>query len=87
VLPASLNLIVTVYRMISPAPPYAVSLEAGAWLALVAALGIIVGAWNGTMDEGPIRRSPGAERRAAAEAFAATQVLALSGAGGEAHQE
>ena len=87
VLPAVVGLIVTAYRLVSPAPPYEVSLEVGAWLALVAAIGIIVGAWNGAMDEGPARRTPEAKRRVAADAFAATQVLALSGDGGEVHRE
>jgi hypothetical protein len=78
-LPAAVGLIVTVYRLVSPAPPVDVSLEIGAWLALVSAIGIGIGAWNGAKDEGPARRNPEAERRAAAEAMAAAEVLPLTG--------
>jgi uncharacterized membrane protein len=81
ILPAVIGLIVTAYRLISPAPPNEVSLETGAWLALVAALGIVVGAWAGAVDEGPARRSPVAERRAAAEGLAGAELLPLGGSG------
>src|SRR5262249_4434381 len=57
-LPALISLIVTVYRVISPAPAGDASLEAGAWLALAAAISMFVGAWKGASDEGPARRTP-----------------------------
>src|SRR5689334_4106552 len=66
ILPAVVGLLITIYRLISPAPPVDVSLEMGAWLGLAAAAAIAVGAWTGAKDEGPARRSPDAERRAAA---------------------
>jgi hypothetical protein len=87
IMPAVIGLIVTVYRIVSPAPPEDVSLQAGAWLALVSALAIFVGSWEGAQDEGPARRSPQAERHAAAEAMAAAELLPLPGTGGNAGSE
>jgi hypothetical protein len=84
ILPAAVGLIVTIYRLISPAPPVDVSLEIGAWLGLLAAVGISIGAWWGATDEGPARRNPEVERRVAAESLAATELLPLTGAGGSA---
>jgi hypothetical protein len=80
--PALVGLVVTVYRLASPAPAVDVSLEVGAWLALVAALGITIGAWQGATDEGPARRSAAGERRGAAEGVAAAELLPLSGSDG-----
>jgi hypothetical protein len=77
IMPAAVGLVVTVYRVVSPAPPIDVSLGAGAWLGLAAALAIAVGAWAGAVDEGTARRNPSAERRAAEEALARAQVLTL----------
>lgn len=77
-LPAAVGFIVTVYRLVSPAPPVDVSLEVGAWLALLASIGIVVGAWNGAVDEGPARRNPEAERRATEEGLARTELLPLN---------
>ena len=87
ILPAVVGLIVTIYRIVSPAPPVDVSLEAGAWLALVASLAIFAGSWEGAQDEGPARRRPETERRAAAEAMAAADLLPLPGTGGTAGSE
>jgi hypothetical protein len=78
IVPALVALIVTVYRLVSPAPPVDVSLETGAWLALASALGMTVGAWEGATDEGPARRSAAAEQRATAEGLAAAELLPLS---------
>jgi hypothetical protein len=81
ILPAVVGLIVTVYRLISPAPPVDVSLEYGAWLGLVAAAAIAIGAWSGAKDEGPARRSRDAERRAAEEALTRAELLKLPSGG------
>ena len=78
ILPAIVGLIVTVYRLISPAPPQDASLEVGAWLCLAAAIGIAVGVWTGAVDEGPARRDPAVERRVAAEALAKVELLPLN---------
>jgi hypothetical protein len=78
ILPAIVGLIVTVYRLISPAPPQDASLELGAWLCLAAAAGIAVGAWTGAVDEGPARRDPALERRVAADALAKVELLPLN---------
>ena len=78
ILPAGVGLIVTVYRLISPAPPVDVSLGVGAWLGLAAAIGISIGAWNGAVDEGPARRNPDLERRVAGEALARVELLHLN---------
>jgi hypothetical protein len=76
-LPAGVALVVTVYRVLSPAPPVDVSLEIGAWLALVAAIAITVGAWAGAKDEGPARRSADAERRGTEAGLARSELLKL----------
>jgi hypothetical protein len=77
IMPALVGLVVTVYRMISPAPPVDVSVEIGAWLGLAAALAIVVGAWAGAATEGSARRNRSAERRAAEEALIRTEILSL----------
>lgn len=77
ILPAVVGLVVTVYRLLSPAPSEDVSLEVGAWLGLAAALAIAVGAWAGADDEGPARRNRADARRAADEAMARTELLSL----------
>ena len=76
-LPAAIGLVVTVWRLISPAPPIDVSLDIGAWLGLVAAIGIMVGAWAGANDEGPGRRGARAEQRATEEGLARSELLSL----------
>ena len=86
-LPAAIGLIVTVYRLVSPAPPGDVSLEIGAWLALLAAIGIGVGAWAGAKDEGPARRSAEAERRGTEEGLARSELLKLPADSGKAGTE
>jgi hypothetical protein len=77
ILPAGIGLIVTIYRLLSPAPPVDVSLDVGAWLGLAAAIAIAVGAWRGANDEGPARRSAAAEGRAAERALNRTELLKL----------
>ena len=86
ILPAVVGLVVTIYRLVSPAPPIDVSLGVGAWLGLAATTAIAVGTWAGANDEGPARRSPEAERRAAAEGLARAELLRLpsDGRGGGA---
>jgi hypothetical protein len=86
ILPAAVGLVVTVYRLVSPAPPIDVSLGVGAWLGLAATSAIAVGAWTGANDEGPARRTPAAERRATEEGLARSELLALprNGGGSEA---
>lgn len=78
ILPAAVGLVVTIYRLASPAPPLDVSLDVGAWLALAAALGISVGAWTGAIDEGPARRDPALGRAEAEKAFANAELLRLN---------
>ena len=82
ILPAAIGLVVTIYRLISPAPAADASIEIGGWLGLVAAIGMVVGAWEGATDEGPARRSPEAERRAAQEGLARSELLSLPADGG-----
>jgi len=77
ILPAVIGLVVTIYRLISPAPSVDVSLEYGAWLGLLATAAIAVGAWSGAKDEGPARRSRDAESRAAGEALTRAELLKL----------
>ena len=77
ILPAGIGLIVTIYRLISPAPAADASIEIGGWLGLVAAIGMAVGAWEGAADEGPARRNPEAERRATQEGLARSELLSL----------
>jgi hypothetical protein len=85
ILPAVIGLVVTIYRLISPAPSVDVSLEYGAWLGLLSAAAIAIGAWSGAKDEGPARRSHAAERRAAEEALTRAELLKLpSGGDGKA---
>lgn len=86
-LPAGVGLIVTVYRLLSPAPPVDVSLEIGAWLALLAAVGIAVGAWAGAKDEGPARRSAEAERRGTEAGLARSELLKLPTDGAQPETE
>jgi hypothetical protein len=87
ILPAVVGLIVTIYRLVSPAPPVDVSLDIGAWLGLAASLAMAVGAWTGAVDEGPARRSRKAERRAAEEGIARAELLKLPTDGGDSRAE
>jgi hypothetical protein len=86
ILPAVVGLLLTIYRLVSPAPEGDVSLGVGAWLGLAATAAIAYGAWTGANDEGPARRNPRAEERAAQEALARAELLKLPGedAGGGA---
>jgi hypothetical protein len=77
VLPAVVGLVLTVYRLVSPAPPFDVSLGVGAWLGLAATLAIAVGGWAGASDEGRVRRNAEAERRSAADAMERAELLDL----------
>lgn len=77
ILPAVVGLLVTVYRLVSPAPEADASLEIGAWLGLAATVSIAVGAWTGAGDEGPVRRRAETERRVAQEALARAELLRL----------
>lgn len=87
ILPAVVGLVLTIYRLVSPAPEIDVSLDVGAWLGLAAAAAIAYGAWTGANDEGPARRKAQAEQRAAQDALARAELLRLpaEGTGGEAN--
>jgi hypothetical protein len=87
IMPAAVGLVVTIYRLIWPAPAVDVSLDVGAWLALVATIGIAVGAWTGANDEGPARRSAAAERRGTEAGLARSELLKLPGDGPAAPAE
>jgi hypothetical protein len=76
---AILGLILTISRVVDPAPPGDASLEAGAWLGLVAALGMVSGLLAGMRDEGPARRSAASARAAAAAARERAALLSLPG--------
>lgn len=77
ILPAVVGLVVTIYRLVFPAPPGDVSLEVGAWLGLAATAAIAYGAWTGASDEGPVRRKAAAEQRAAQDSLARAELLKL----------
>jgi hypothetical protein len=77
ILPAAVGLVLTIYRLVSPAPEVDVSLEIGAWLGLAATAAIAYGAWTGANDEGPARRKADSERRAAEESLARIELLKL----------
>lgn len=76
-LPALVALALVVVRVVSPAPEADVSLELGAWLGLVSAIGLVAGLWAAARDEGPARRDPETERAAAQEALARAELLSL----------
>jgi hypothetical protein len=84
ILPAVVGLVLTLYRLASPAPPFDVSLETGAWLGLVATTAIAFGAWQGATDEGPARRNRDAERRATEAGLARSELLKLPDQGAQA---
>jgi hypothetical protein len=87
ILPAVVGLVITVYRVISPAPPGDASLDVGAWLGLAATCAIAAGVWRGANDEGPARRSAEAERRATEEGLARSELLKLPGEGATSKPE
>jgi hypothetical protein len=76
-------LVLTVWRIADPAPAGEVTRAAGAWLALLGAAGITVGAAVGMRDEGPARRTPAAERAAAAASLERAELLPLPPDAGE----
>jgi hypothetical protein len=76
-LPGLIALVLVVFRLASPAPEADASLAVGAWLGLLAVVGVVAGCWVGARDEGPARRNPGAERVAAAAARERAELLAL----------
>jgi hypothetical protein len=76
-IPAIVALVLVIFRLASPAPEADASLAVGAWLGLLAALGVVAGCWVGARDEGPARRNPDAERSAAAAARERAELLAL----------
>ncbi|MFL5895759.1 MAG: hypothetical protein ACJ76Z_11700 [Thermoleophilaceae bacterium] len=77
-----LAIVVTVWRVADPAAPASADLGPGAWVGLVAALGIAGGAWAGLGDEGPARRNPAAARTAAAAGLDSAELLSLPPEGG-----
>jgi hypothetical protein len=79
VIVALLGLVVTIFRVADPAPAGDASLGAGAWLGLVAALGLASGLLAGMRDEGPARRSVASTRAAAAAARERATLLPLPG--------
>jgi hypothetical protein len=76
-----LAVVLTIFRVADPAPAGDASLAAGAWLALVAAMGLTVGLLAGMRDEGPARRNAASERTAAAAARERAELLPLPGDG------
>jgi hypothetical protein len=76
-LPAIIALVLVTFRLVSPAPEADASLAVGAWLGLLAAVGVVAGCWVGARDEGPARRDTNAERAAAAAARERAELLAL----------
>jgi uncharacterized membrane protein len=87
ILPAIVVLVLTIYRLLSPAPAVDVSLEVGAWLALLAAIGIAFGAWTGATDEGPARRTAKGIERGTAAGIAASELLSLPGSSARSGSE
>jgi hypothetical protein len=87
ILPAAVGLVVTIYRLVSPAPPFDVSLGVGAWLGLAATTAIAVGSWQGATDEGPARRNRESERRATEEGLARSELLKLPDQGARSGAE
>jgi hypothetical protein len=76
-LPGLIALVLVIFRLASPAPEASASLAVGAWLGLLAAVGVVAGCWVGARDEGPARRNPDAERAAAAAARERAELLPL----------
>lgn len=74
-----LVLILTIVRVADPAPGGDASLAAGAWLGLLAALGLVSGLLRAMRDEGPARRNAAATRAVAAAACERAALLPLPG--------
>jgi len=70
-------LILTVVRLADPAPSGHAGLAIGAWIGLVAALGLAGGASAGMRDEGPARRRESLGRSAAAAALEHAELVSL----------
>jgi uncharacterized membrane protein len=64
-------------RLLNPPGPGEVEREIGAWLGLAGAFLCAAGCWRGMKDEGPARRNPELERRAAAAARERAEHLQL----------
>jgi len=71
--------VLVLYRTLNPPGDGEVERALGAWLGLAAVLGVLGGTFRALRDEGPARRSPETERRAAAEALANAELLPLPG--------
>ena len=67
-----------IYRTLDP-PGDGLERALGAWLGLAGCLGVLVGIFRAMRDEGPERRSPERERRAAAEALQHAELIPLPG--------
>jgi hypothetical protein len=79
VIVALLVLVLTIFRVVDPAPAGDASLAVGAWLGLLGALGLAGGLLAGMRDEGPARRSAASARAAAAAARERAALLPLPG--------
>lgn len=71
--------VVVLYRTVNPPGGDSVDRALGAWLGLAGVLGVAAGTFRAMRDEGPARRSPEAERRAAAEALQRAELIPLPG--------
>ena len=80
--PAVLVAVLTVIRLLDPAPAGDASLAVGAWLALAGTLAMAIGLFAAMRDEGPERRDPAAEERAARAARERAELLTVPGASG-----
>ena len=78
VLPAT---VIIVWRTIDPPGDGSAERALGAWLGLAGVLGVAAGTVRAMRDEGPARRTPEGERRAAAEALEHAELLPLPGEG------
>ena len=72
---------VVLYRTLSPPGDGEVERALGSWLGLAGVLGVLAGTVAAMRDEGRARRTPEAERRAAAEALERAELLELPGDG------
>lgn len=71
--------LLVLYRTLDPPGDGGVERALGSWLGLAGALGVMGGTVRAMRDEGPARRSPEAERAAAAQALARAELLPLPG--------
>lgn len=77
-------LVVALYRLVDPPGDGSVERALGAWAGTAGVLGVAAGNLLAMRDEGPARRSPERERRAAAEALERAELLPLPGDSGGA---